>query len=181
RPIDQRRNDLANRQSQRMRQARNDKSCQIGNAPDQAIPDRPVVERIIQIDQEWCVGLEFFRDRGNRGLSIRHVVKNPERESEIERLRRQRYSADTVQVIADIVDAAEVLFCNAQRFGAGIKQVQMLDLRRDQHRPTTGAAADIESNAATFRQHVPWKDAEIIVENGLAFLVRKMLWTLSTR
>ena len=114
-----------------MRQARNDKSSQVGDAPEQAVPERPVVKRVVQIDQKWGVGLEFVRDRRNRRLGIGDVVKHPEREGKIERLRRQRYGGDALEVIADIVHAAQVFFRDAQRFGAGIEQMQMLDTRRD--------------------------------------------------
>ena len=78
-------------------------------------------------------------------------MQNSEREREIERLRRQRNRGDALKVIADIIHAAQVLFRDAQCFGAGIEEVQMPHSRRDQHRPTAGAAANVQPNAAIGR------------------------------
>ena len=67
-----------------MGQAGNDKSHEIGDAPEQPVPHRTVVERVIKINQEWRVGLELVGDRRDGSLRVGDVMKNAERESEIE-------------------------------------------------------------------------------------------------
>ena len=59
--------------------------------------------------------------------------------------------------------------------------MQMLDARRDQHRPASGPAADIQSDAAAGRQQMPGKNTEIIVEYRLALLAREMIRILPER
>ena len=162
-----------------MRQARNDKSRQIGDAPEQTIPNRPVVERVVQIDQEWRVGLKFVRDRRDGGLSVRHVMKNPERKGEIERLRRQRYIGDAM---AD----------DSLRFSRSINSVSRRSaLRRwDRAGADAGRAAQPAPTSARYRSRHPAprrrraaadarENTEIIVEYRLALLAREMVRTLA--
>ncbi len=59
--------------------------------------------------------------------------------------------------------------------------MQVRDAWRNQHRPASGAATDVDTDAAARRQQVPGKDAEIIVENLLALLLRKMVLVLPER
>ena len=55
----------------------------------------------------------------------------------------------------------------------------MGDARRHQHRPAPGAATDIDAGAAAGRQDRPRENAEIIVENIAALLVREMIFVLA--
>ena len=94
----------------------------------------------------------------------------------------QRDSGDALEVISeDIIHVAQILFGGVKCFGAGIKQMQAMDPRCDQHRPTAGAAAHVQADAAAGRQQMPGKDAKIIVENRLALLLRKMIKVLAKR
>jgi hypothetical protein len=56
--------------------------------------------------------------------------------------------------------------------------MEMLDARRNQHRPAPAPAADVEPNTAAGRQTMPGKDAEIIVEDRLTLLVREVIRVL---
>ena len=82
-------------------------------------------------------------------------------------------------MVADIVDASQVLLRDIERFGTGIEQMQMLNPRRDQQRPASRTTADVQSDTAAGRQQIPGKDAEIIVEDRPALLVRKMIRVLT--
>jgi hypothetical protein len=56
--------------------------------------------------------------------------------------------------------------------------MQMLHVRRNQHRPAPAAATDVEADAAARGQKTPWKNAEIIVEYCLSLLLREMILVL---
>src|SRR5215472_8774385 len=57
----------------------------------------------------------------------------------------------------------------------------MLHPRRDQDRPASGPAADIQPYAATRRQQMPGKNTEIVVEYRLALFAREMVRILAER
>ena len=86
RPINQHRDGLADHEPKRMRQPRNDKACEIGHAPQSAIPGRAIIEGVIEIDQEWRARFQLVGDGRDRGPRIRNVMQHAERVSKIERL-----------------------------------------------------------------------------------------------
>jgi hypothetical protein len=89
-----------------MRQARNDESREVGHAPDKTVPNWPVIERVVEIDQEWRAGLKFVCDRRDGCLRVRHVVKDAERKGKVERPGREWYVGDAVQMIGHIMRRA---------------------------------------------------------------------------
>jgi hypothetical protein len=56
----------------------------VGQPPEQTEPPRPIVERVVEVDEERCPGAEHSPDLTERTLGVREMVEYAEGEGEVE-------------------------------------------------------------------------------------------------
>src|SRR5256885_2328357 len=163
RPINQSRDQGRDRLLGGEREAGDQSATEIARSPDRAIPGGPVLEIIIEIDEERSAGLQLADRVAHRSGSVGNVMQNPKGVAEILTLVGKRDGVCGGEMEFDVGHLRQSPAAHFECCGGGIDTVERTDARRHEQGPAPRSASEIESFCVR-RQFVPGKLREILVE-----------------